>query len=272
MSKVVDAFKKDWSGRNKRTAEIITRLILEALALKVSKSIDSTADETRLNEQLLDKYRNKLETLEKRAHNEIRLLFKHNIFRYDLPPHSILHEDLLADKTWQILGLTQKQLLIAGTIGGAAIGAGFDVAALGHGLGLFTAIGSVAGALGALFGGEKLTDKVQLLGQSLGGEQVQIGPAKSMDLMFVLINRALLLYQHVINWAHGRRDYENKSRELEEKDQHPLTADWPAANIRICNNIFKSAKDGSEKVPADDLTRFRELIEQTLLDLSHRDY
>lgn len=276
LSKAVNAFKQDWLARNRRTAEIITQLIIDSLTLKVARTVGSTkaGSETRLQEELLRDYQQQLEKLEKKAHREIRTLFKHNIFNYDLPPQSILNEDLMADRTWQLLGMTQTQLIIAGGISGAVIGAGVDVAALGHGLGLFTAMGTVAGALGALFGGDKLTDKIQILGQPLGGEQIQIGPAKSIELMFVLLNRSLLFYQHVINWAHGRRDYDTQTQAsgLFEKGQKALTADWSAANIKICDNLFKQAREGSDKVSGQQHIKFRELVEKSLEDLSHRNY
>jgi len=272
LTRAVDAFKKDWQARSIRTVEIIAGLVLDAVSLKVAKNMGDADKEISLQDQLRQKYRDKLEQLEKQAHADIRRLFKHNIFQYDLPPHSILHEDLLAEKTWQLLGLTQKQLIIAGGIGGAAIGAGVDVAALGHGLGLFTAIGTVAGALGAMLGGGKLTEQLQFLGQPIGGEKLQLGPAKSMDLMIVLINRALLFYQHVINWAHGRRDYDMQSSGLNDRGQQALTASWPAADIKLCSEVFKAAREGKEKVQADALNKFRKLLEKSLTDLSLRDY
>jgi hypothetical protein len=159
--------------------------------------------------------------------------------------------------------------VIAGGLGGAAIGAGLEMATFGHGLGIFTVAGTVAGALGALFGGQSFSDKAEIMGIPLGGERVQVGPAKSIDLLFVLLNRSLLYYRHTINWAHGRRDYQRAGQQLLQADaQQAFTARWSAGNIKICHDFFKSlgktAGDGNGRESA----RFRELLRTTLLEIS----
>ena len=152
---------------------------------------------------------------EKIAHERIRGLFKHNIFHYELPPHSVLHAELFDERTWQLLGMTKKQVMIAGGLGGAAIGAGLEMATLRpRPRAISPRWEPLAGALGALFGGESFSGKAQVMGIPLGGERVQVGPAKSIDLLFVLLNRSLLYYRHTINWAHGRRDYDKAGQAL----------------------------------------------------------
>ena len=157
LSEVIEAFKNEWAGRNILTADIISSLLKDCLTLKVSTTLGSEAKEEIVREKLFKKYKAALGKKEKSAQQQIRTLFKHNIFNYQLPPHSLLLEDLFDEKNWELLGMTRKQVIIAGGLGGATIGAGLDIAALGHSLGLFTAIGGVAGAVGALWGGENLS-------------------------------------------------------------------------------------------------------------------
>ena len=45
--------------------------------------------------------------METKTHAKIQKLFRHNIFRVEFPPQSILTEDLFSEKTWQMLGLTK---------------------------------------------------------------------------------------------------------------------------------------------------------------------
>jgi Domain of unknown function (DUF3482) len=158
--------------------------------------------------------------------------------------------------------------VVAGGLGGAAIGAGLEMATLGHSLGIFTVAGTVAGALGALFGGQSFSGKAELMGIPLGGERVQVGPAKSIDLLFVLLNRSLLYYRHTINWAHGRRDYAKAGQPLlMEGPRQAFTDRWSAGNIKICHDFFKTmgkSGDGDERQSG----RFRELLRTTLQEIS----
>lgn len=269
LSEVVNAFKKDWASRNSATADIIVEMLRRAITLQQTKSITSKLEVEEDRKKLFSTYCGKISQLEAENHQNIKALFKHNIFNYELPPHSLLHDDLFDARTWQLLGLTRKQVIVAGGIGGAAIGAGLDVAALGHGLGIFTAVGGVAGALTAFLGGENFSEKAKLLGISLGSKQLQVGPAKSIELLFVLLNRSLLYYQHTINWAHGRRDYTKAENTLTTTHMNAgFTKSWPAAKIKVCQTFFnaiqKGKKDAGERAAVD----FHKLITATLQEIS----
>ena len=272
LSKVVIAFKKDWAARNNATADIITSQLKDALSLQLSKDIRSEDEAEKCREKLFLTYSETISKMEKKAHQRIRSFFKHNIFQYDLPPHSVLNKDLFDERTWQLLGLTRQQVIIAGGLGGAAIGAGLDVAALGHGLGMFTAMGTLAGALGALFGGENFSEKAKFMGFSLGGKKVQVGPAKSIDLLFILLNRSLLYYQHTINWAHGRRDYQKVEQSLVPIDSpQGFTKNWSAANIKICHDFFKVIREEKGDNGIKAVEKFRQLLLTTMQEISESD-
>jgi hypothetical protein len=268
LSLVVEAFRKDWAARNEATVDIITGLVTDCLTLQLSEGIATDEEAEGCRNRLLATYSETLVKKEKIAHQRIRSLFKHNIFQYELPPHSVLHADLFDERTWQLLGLTKKQVVVAGGLGGAAIGASLEMATLGHSLGIFTVAGTVAGALGALFGGQSFSGKAELMGIPLGGERVQVGPAKSIDLLFVLLNRSLLYYRHTINWAHGRRDYAKAGQPLlMEGPRQAFTDRWSAGNIKICHDFFKTMGkrgDGDERQNG----RFRELLRTTLQEIS----
>ncbi len=272
LSEVVTAFKKDWAARNDATADAITTLLTDSLSLQITEQISSEKEAEKSRQKLFLTYSKTISRMELKTHQRIRSLFKHNIFDYDLPPHSILNKDLFDEQTWQLLGLTRQQVIIAGGLGGAAIGAGLEMAAFGHGLGLFTAFGTLAGALGALFGGENLSDKVKILGLPLGGKQIQIGPAKSIDLLFILLNRSLLYYQHTINWAHGRRDYKKDNQpDQQQLDSDPpqgFTQNWSAGKIKICHDFFKVIRDEKGDNGRKSVEKFKQLLLTTMQEIS----
>lgn len=265
LSRVIDAFRQEWRSRNSQSADIIIELLTGCLTLKLTSTISSGSDEKSVREKLFVKYKKKLEEKEKAAQEQIRALFKHNIFNYQLPSHSLLRENILDEKNWQLLGLTPKQVIIAGGLGGATLGATLDLATLGHSLGLFAAIGGVAGALGAMFSGENLSGQAEILGIPLGGEVVQVGPAKNIEMLFVLLNRALLHYRHIINWAHGRRDYP-PAIAIEETNRN-YTKDWSTARLKTCQQFFQQLKDNGEP-DADKREAFRIIILESLEEIS----
>lgn len=268
LTEVVTAFKKDWQARNSNTADIIVNMLREAMTLTVTANVGGSTEPDRLKEKLLEKYNKAIREKETRSYDEIKRFFKHNIFNYELPPHSLLNEDLFDEKTWQLLGMTKKQVVIAGGLGGAAIGTGLEIAAFGHGLGLFTAVGTMAGALGAFFGGEKMSSKAELFGLPLGGEQMQVGPAKSIDLLFVLLNRALLFYRHTINWAHGRRDYETITQGAGQVLESGFTQNWSAGKIKTCHSFYKALEKNSEESGSKAEEDFRNLLIKTMEEIT----
>lgn len=268
LAEVVRTFQQDWQQRCRRSAEIICTLLAEVLSLQLTQECRPQDDEEALRTHLLERYGNAVAQAEKKAQQQIRTLFKHNIFNCELPPHSILHEDLLSERTWQLLGLTRQQLVLLGMFSGAAVGAGVDVAALGHGLGLFTALGSAAGVLGALSGRKRLKTGASLLGLRLAGAELHVGPAKDISLMFVLINRELLFFSHIINWAHGRRDYPEHPGKRQQAAPDTFTDTWSATELRTCHAFFRSARRAVRPSGDDVSEQMESIIGKTLMNIS----
>jgi hypothetical protein len=122
-----------------------------------------------------------------------------------MPEHSLLDHDLFDSETWRVLGLSQKELIASAASIGAAAAAVVDLALAGHSLGLFAILGGLAGGASALLGANRI-GRARLFGRSLSSWKIKIGPSRNIQLMFILTDRALIYYTHVINWAHGRRD------------------------------------------------------------------
>jgi GTP-binding protein EngB required for normal cell division len=240
MSEVVESIKTDWDSRTRNTAHIICTLMSRCMGLKISSQVGKGKDEEKTRTELAAVYTQKISKLEKAAHGQIRAQFHHNLYDYKLPPYSVLHEDIFSEKTWEFLGLSKRQFVLLGGIGGGALGIGVDVAALGHGLGLFTALGTIGGALGALGTRKRLDYQSSLLGMRISGPQITIGPADSIALLFVLINRALHFYTHMANWSHGRRDYEAPGDAIEDTAPANYTSDWSASELKIAHDFYKT--------------------------------
>ncbi len=252
LEMVITAFQQDWAARNLRTAEALVSMLGRILAYQQTVLCPDETNEVTLREKLIEKYAHFVTQEEQKTYQQIRSFYKHNIFNYDLPKHSILHEDLFSERTWQFLGLSKAQLVWAGALGGAAIGAGVDVAHAGLTFGVYSAIGGVLGAAGAVLKGQELFSGAHLLGIKLDQHKLQVGPVRNIQFLYILIDRALIFYSHIINWAHGRRDYAQGMPAPDKPDmKQGYTSDWNRTMRQACESFFAELK-GDDTVHRDE--------------------
>lgn len=246
---VIKAFKEDWEARNQRTAALVVAFLQDVLSYQRVKPCPKGRQES-LRTELHQQYLTYVTDQERRTQQAIRKLFKHNIFHLDLPPQSILEEDLFSQRTWKFLGLTDRQLILAGALLGAAAGVGIDAATIGTSFGVFSAVGGLIGAGATALKGKELLSGSRLLGMKLDSEQLQVGPVNNIQLLYILLDRSLLFYQHVINWAHGRRDYRQDPALLQpEGGKEGFTSHWNREQLGICDQFFQTVrKDQIEKI------------------------
>jgi len=240
LRKVISAFKLDWDNRNQKTAEVISDLLFQSLTHYVTGNLPDESRETETREKLQETYKNEIILLEKTAYRKIRKLFKHNIFNVDLPADSILLEDLFSEKTWKVLGFTRSQLIAAAAVWGGAAGAVFDIAAAGHTFGFFAALGGILGAGSVFFKGRDIAN-TKIAGLSLGEYRIKVGPNRNIQFMYILLDRALIFYSHIINWTHGRRDYPREGTSLfamEDKKQG-FSSRFDGESKKICYTFFQ---------------------------------
>jgi len=239
---VIEAFIRDRQNRNAQTASLIVAMLTDSLSYRKSIACPPGVDEERLKEKLHAEYTDFVSRRERKTHQQIRRLFKHNIFNLQLPEQSILQQDLFSDKTWQFLGLTVRQLIVAGALSGAALAAGIDVVAGGASLGAFAVLGGALGAAAAALKGKDLLTGTRLLGMKLDRQQLLVGPVTNIQLLYILLDRALIYYSHVVNWAHGRRDYPAVScpPEIEQEGKQGYTSGWSREERKVCEQFFKA--------------------------------
>jgi predicted GTPase len=270
LSTVISAFKKDWEHRNMLTVEIMCTMLTDCLEYSITKNFTEKSREKIVKKKLQEEYNRAIEKVEKAAHQQIRKLFKHNIFNYDLPAHSILHENLFNEKTWRLLGLTPAQLIATAGLAGGAIGAAIDVAAAGLTFGIFTAIGCAAGAGWAALGGAKRLIKAKVVGMNLGGYQIKVGPIENIQFLYVLLDRVLIFYSHVINWAHGRRDYPAASAtRSSEPVKSGFTAKWDDNAKKICNAFYMALCRGDKVMKEESSKKLKGMLKDLLHKISH---
>jgi len=266
LSRVILAFKRDWKKRNRLVAALMIRTFEKSLSFSVSETLTAISDQEEIKERLNKRYQVHIREIEKLMFKKIRTLFKHHFFEYQLPDYSILKHDLFSKQTWELLGLTKEQLAAAGAIIGGTMGAVIDVAAAGITFGVFTAIGGVLGAGSALFGGKKMTEK-RIAGIRIGGDKLQLGPNKNLQFFYILIDRALIYYSHIINRPHGRRDLSNPLEKIKHRKKGYSTG-FSAGQRNVCARFFKMVTARSFIKDKKVMSNFEELIEFVLNDIS----
>jgi hypothetical protein len=267
LETVLRAFKQDWQRRNEASAEIICNMLEDALTHRLGRNIGDHTDEARLKVELEEAFNRDLARIEKKAHQKIRKLYKHNIFHIDLPAHSILHTELFSEETWQVLGLTKRQLITAAGLSGVAMGAALDLAAHGLSFGIFSAIGGLAGAGWASMGGAGKLARIRVAGMNLGGRQIRMGPVDSIQMLYILLDRVLIFYAHIINWAHGRRDYA-ESRLPANRGKAGMTTQWDEATRQICIRFFRGVQSRDEDKAEKSRRKMQPLLQRVLKEIS----
>jgi signal recognition particle receptor subunit beta/IS1 family transposase len=270
LRQVISAFEQDWLLRSERTAQLISELLVEALTYRETADLASRSDEKTLHARLLTSYRDQLAKQERKTQDAIRALFKHNIFNLQLPQQSILTEDLFSGTTWEFLGLSDKQLIAAGAVGGATVGASIDAAVGGASFGIGAAIGGLVGATGALIKGKRLIESTKLFGHKIGGELLVVGPASNSQLLFILIDRCLLFYSHIINWAHGRRDYQQHLELTKQTEKQGYTSDWNQTERKVCQQLFRALQKKDTQAIAQQRDKLNAILRQQLEQISRK--
>ena len=272
LAAAISAFEEDWTNRIRQVAGILCNIVRNAVAHTESKFIFRPNEETKEQGLLREKYRKTLLEIEQKGHRQIRRLFKHNIFNVDIPPQSILHENLLASRTWQVLGLSKKQIISMAALLGGGLGVKLDLLAAGLAFGLFTLSGAVAGAAAAWLKGETIA-RASIKKQKIGGVKITVGPNANPQFPFILIDRALLYFQHVANWAHARPlpTDEKTSQSAKPKDaEQGFTRHWSQEQRKICARFLHSTTAGASSEKQEDAEReFRQLLQKILRQISH---
>ncbi len=267
---VITALEQNWHSRIERTAELLIEMLIEVLSWTESTIVaEGGADEEKLQKKLADQFNRLVSQKEREVHQQIRRLFKHNIFNLELPAQAILREDLFSEKTWQFLGLSRKQLIMTGALGGAAMGAGLDLAVAGISFGVFSTIGGVIGAAGTAIKGKDMLSGTRMLGVRLDNLELKMGPVDNIQLFYILLDRSILYFHSVINWAHARRDSPEVPHDGAVEKQG-FTSSWSRADHKVCGKFFKAVTRNREKEVDECQIELYNLIVRHLQILSEK--
>ncbi len=267
----IAAFEQRWVQRRLDAVTAIVRMTGDCLGYVERANYEHEAEVPGLKVRLGTDYEKNVAAIERRAHERLLDIYSHPVTFETLDG---LEVGLFHEATWQTLGLTRDQLVWAATAAGATAGLAIDALSGGHTLFVGTTVGGLLGGAGAFFGGKRLGEVTfELPGSGgplgrlfprgkLGGQQLQAS-CRNVDFVFVLLDRALLLYAALVNRAHARRD----TIQVGAGSENALkgyTHGWSREARSVCLDFAASRRTGWRKLPFG--RRSKEEIERAFFD------
>jgi hypothetical protein len=260
LKQAVMIFSEDQRQRLDECARVVTDFLIGALQHREVARLESedSARRDRQAEALRERYVKAISDRESRAHSQLIDLFRHHRVTLESTGELLFDEGLFSAETWQIFGLDQRQLVVAGTLSGAATGAALDLVTAGHTLLAGTAIGGVVGAMGGYWVGKKRPElNVNLLGPldpgglnqgiAVAGRTLSIGPYNAVNFPWILLDRAVGTFYFLVNRAHARQDQAViKSAEVRQQMEAAgiATTQWSSTTRKQCEGIFAAIRKG----------------------------
>jgi hypothetical protein len=221
VDEALEALRAQRLRRRAEAAAEIAGLVADALThveeVRVADEAALAAERDRLERSFHDALRGR----EARARRRVEAIYGHGGTRFDEVALSrpLLEQDLFAEETWRILGLSPAQLVAASAVAGATVGGAIDAMVGGASLLAGTVLGGALGGGTALYGMGRRFARVRPAGAPgvpallletrrmvQGGRRFRIGPHAGPNFPWVLLDRALLHLDAVVRRTHARRD------------------------------------------------------------------
>jgi len=208
LDAAVRALRDERARRRREAARAIADLLARALTHRVELELAPHEGMDDRRPQAEERLRDEVRSIEKDAHRRILELYGHRRLRVDASDLDVaaLRQDLFAEATWRMFGLTHVQALLAGAAGGATLGALLDLKLGGATFMAGLVLGSLLGAGTAAWGSAKKLGSSGNALKALGGRRVaRYGPIRHVLFASVLLDRALLHYRLAAHRAHSVR-------------------------------------------------------------------
>ncbi len=210
IGRAVAALTEERERRRRRSAREIADCLASALALvertPLSDADAASSDRRReLEARLLERLRERIRERERDARDRVQSIYRHQGLKREEASAELLATDIFTDEGWELFGLSRTELVVSGALSGAVAGGGIDVLLGGASLLLGSGIGALIGGAGAWFGGSELA-RVKVLGQTLGGRVLQVGPVKAPNFPWVMLGRSWVHHRLVSERNHARRE------------------------------------------------------------------
>ncbi len=252
LERAVRGLNSDRQRRRDRGSRYIAELLYDILTISETRKIGPLDDPEDFKESLLEKFKQSLLNREAACRDRIESLYAYHKLERDEENLELFDEDLFSEQTWLLWGLNRTQLIATGAVGGAAIGAGIDLAVGGADLMLGTVIGTLVGGASAVYSSDKLAE-VKVLGLPLGGNELKAGPTKNINFPYVLLGRALHHHAVIASRTHAQRDALVIERDTDSFTLRNMTDDLRKSFEKQFVAIRRNSEDGGAESATRDL-------------------
>jgi uncharacterized protein DUF3482/50S ribosome-binding GTPase len=277
IDEAVTALVAQRRRRRDEAAAEIADLLFDELTRTEEIAVGDAGALEKERDRLERSFHDHLRAREETARRRIEALYAHSEVRFEEASleRPVFQQDLFAEETWKVLGLTPAELVAASALAGAAVGGAVDVFVGGASVMAGTAIGGAAGGATALFGLGRRFARVRQVGPGGfagwlvaarrywdGGRRFRIGPHAQPNFPWVLLDRALLHYDSVARRTHARRG----TIALGDGGRAGLVADFARAERRNLEELFRKIRRTAE----DPRRELRDALEWSIARILRR--
>jgi len=257
---------RDREQRIRACAEQLADALIDLLTASDELKLSPESDPAAHRDELSQRYQDRLRSREHKLHRELRRSFLHHQLQIRQSELSGGGEDLFDTSTWSRLGLSRMQLAMTGAATGALVGGGIDLATGGASLLAGAAIGGAVGLISTFAAWGSLA-QIRVLGSSLGGKLLRIGPIRDPNFAWIVLDRAFLFFGEVANHPHARRD------RVELAGRPSVAQNLPAARRSALERIFRGLRRAASDRSLQSELRVEliPLLEACLRELAHFD-
>jgi hypothetical protein len=247
--------------RRRRRADAaaeVADLLADALTHVEEVSVGDEAALAAERDRLERSFHDALRRRETRARRRVEGLYGHAaaVFEESALARPVLAQDLFAEETWRVLGLSPGQLVAASALAGATAGGVLDAAVGGASFLAGTVLGGALGGGAAAYSLGRRYARVRPAGGwpgllrdarrlVAGDRRFQIGPHAGPNFPWVLLDRALLHHAAVARHTHARRG----TVALPDGGRAGVAADLGAAERRELEAIFRRLRRAAPDAP-----------------------
>jgi len=206
--------------RRAEAAAVLARMLADALTHCEEIAAADEAELEAQRDRVERSFHDELRAIEEKARRRVESLYGHAASRFEAAvlERPVLREDLFAEETWRLLGLSPPQLVAASALAGAAIGGTLDALVGGASFMAGTVLGGAIGGGTALYGVTSRFARIRQVGTGglagtllqaqrywSGERRFRIGPHAQPNFPWVLLDRALLHYDAVVRRTLAQR-------------------------------------------------------------------
>lgn len=204
LEQAVEVLQADRARRDRLAAGEIASMIADMMSTTVHTQIGQGVDAAPHRERLKEQHRDKLRQRERKGREAVEECYDHRQIERQEQDVAILEEDLFAERSFVLFGLSRTQLMVAGATGGAITGLVIDAHVGGASFMLGSLIGGAIGGTAAWWSADRIAEfKIGPL--PLGGKRLSVGPSRNLNLAYVILGRALHHHAVIAARTHAHR-------------------------------------------------------------------